>query len=35
MEDNFIGKIPIPKGTVLTIQPVGNHYNEQYFKNPE
>ena len=33
-EDHFIANIPIKKGTGLSIQPIGNHFNEEYYKNP-
>jgi cytochrome P450 len=26
--------VPIRKGTVVNIQPRGNHYNPKYFKDP-
>ncbi len=35
LEDNFIKDIPIKKGTAITIQPRGSHFNPKYFKNPE
>jgi cytochrome P450 len=32
--DNKIGNVPITKGTVVTIQPVSNHFNPSYFEEP-
>jgi cytochrome P450 len=34
LEDHFIKDVPITKGTIVTAQPTGNHYNEKYFKEP-
>jgi len=33
-EDHYIGKIPVKKGTLMAMQPMGNHYNPKYFKDP-
>lgn len=33
-KDHYIANIPILKGTGVNIQPVPNHYNEKYYKNP-
>lgn len=32
--DNTILDVPIKKGTILTIQPLCNHFNPKYFKDP-
>ncbi len=33
-EDNYLKDVPISKGTLVTTQPVGNHFNPKYFKDP-
>lgn len=33
-KDHLIGDIPILKGTGFSVQPIANHYNEKYYKNP-
>lgn len=33
-EDNFIKDVPITKGTLIGTQPIGNHWNPKYFKEP-
>ena len=33
-EDNFIKDIPISKGTLVSTQPRGSHFNPKYFKEP-
>lgn len=34
-EDNFVCDLPVPKGTTIFIQPMGNHYNPKFYKDPE
>ena len=31
----MIKDIPIKKGTIVSTQPKGNHFNPKYFKGPE
>jgi cytochrome P450 len=33
-EDNYLKDLPITKGTVVSTQPRGNHFNPKYFKDP-
>ena len=33
-EDNLLAGIEIRKGTYMSIQHIGNHYSEKYFKEP-
>jgi cytochrome P450 len=33
-EDNYLKDLPITKGTVVSTQPRGNHFNHKYFKDP-
>jgi cytochrome P450 len=32
--DHYIDDIPVGKGTLVGVQPMGNHYNEKFFKDP-
>ena len=34
IKDHHIYNIPIVKGTVVNVQPMGNHYNDKYYKDP-
>lgn len=34
VNDNVVQDIPISKGTLAAVQPVGNHYSPRYFKDP-
>ena len=34
VKDTYLKEIPIKKGTVFKIQPIGIHYSEKYYKNP-
>jgi cytochrome P450 len=34
MKDHLVEDIPISKGTLIGVQPMGNHYKEEYFKDP-
>ena len=33
-KNHLLKGIPIHKGTLLGIQPIGFHYSEKYYKNP-
>ncbi len=33
-EDNYLKDVPISEGTMVTTQPIGNHFNSKYFKDP-
>ena len=32
--DNMISNVPIRKGTIFAIQPICNHFNPNYYKDP-
>lgn len=32
--DNYIKDVQITKGTMISTQPLGNHFNPKYFKDP-
>lgn len=34
IKDNYLNKLPIKKGTYVSLQHLGNHYSEKYFVNP-
>ena len=34
IKDNFLGGVPIKKGTMLNVSVFANHYNPEYFKDP-
>jgi cytochrome P450 len=33
-EDNYLNQLAIKKGTIVTLQHMGNHYSTKYFKDP-
>ena len=33
-EDNYLNGIPMKKGTVMSLNWFGNHFNPKYFKDP-
>ena len=35
LQDCSLDGISIKKGTFVNVQPIGNHYSEEYFKQPK
>ena len=35
LNDHHLKGVPIKKGTMLSIQPLGSHFSEKYYKNPK
>jgi cytochrome P450 len=33
-KDNLLNGLPVKEGTYVSIQHLGNHYSEKYFKDP-